>query len=90
MFITDSSYYLHLLDTDGNIQVVCAYEVDENTTMIRTRLPHRARDIFPLIRAFMPWMETGAGPVELLIGLVMHSGCPSMWRTPGTPMTACS
>jgi hypothetical protein len=27
------------------------------------------REIFPVIRAFMPWMETGAGPVELLIDL---------------------
>jgi hypothetical protein len=28
------------------------------------------REIFPVILAFMPpWMETGAGPVELLIGL---------------------
>ncbi len=37
--------------------------------MARTRLPPLARDIFPVIRASMPWMETGAGHVELLIGL---------------------
>jgi hypothetical protein len=36
---------------------------------MRTRLPHIAREIFAVIRAYMPWMETGAGPVELLIGL---------------------
>jgi hypothetical protein len=69
VFIMDSSYYLALLDADGNIQVVCAYGVDEITTVTRTRLPPIAREIFPVIRAFMPWMETGAGPVELLIGL---------------------
>ncbi len=67
--ITDSKYYLPLLDADGNIQVVCAHGVDEITTVTRTRLPHVAREIFPVSRAFMPWMETGAGPVELLIGL---------------------
>ncbi len=67
--ITDSNYYLPLLDVDGNIQVVCAHGVDEIATVTRTRLPHVAREIFPVIRAFMPWMETGAGPVELLIGL---------------------
>jgi hypothetical protein len=32
----------------------------------RTRLPPLAREIFPVIRAAMPWMETGAGHVELL------------------------
>jgi hypothetical protein len=69
VFITDSNYYLPLLDADGNIQVVCAHGVDETTTVTRTRVPHVAREIFPVIRAFMPWMETGAGPVELLIGL---------------------
>jgi hypothetical protein len=31
--------------------------------------PPLAREIFPVIRAAMPWMETGAGHVELLIGL---------------------
>jgi hypothetical protein len=60
---------LPLLDADGNIQVICAHGVDEITTVTRTRLPHVAREIFPVIRAFMPWMETGAGQVELLIGL---------------------
>ncbi len=37
--------------------------------MARTRMPPIAREIFPVIRAFIPWMETGAGHVELLIGL---------------------
>jgi hypothetical protein len=69
VFITDSSYYLPLLDADSNIHVVCAHRVDEITTVTRTRLPPIAREIFPVIRAFMPWMETGAGPVELLMGL---------------------
>jgi hypothetical protein len=67
--ITDSVYCLPLLDADGNIQVVRAHGVDEITTVTRTRLPHVAREIFPAIRAYMPWMETGAGRVELLIGL---------------------
>jgi hypothetical protein len=67
--ITDSVYYLPLLDADGNILVVRAHGVDEITTVTRTRLPHGAREIFPAIRAYMPWMETGAGRVELLIGL---------------------
>jgi hypothetical protein len=67
--ITDSVYYLPLLDADGNIQVVRAHGVDEITTVTRTRLPHVAREIFPAIRAYMPWMETGAGRVEVLISL---------------------
>jgi hypothetical protein len=67
--ITDSVYYLPLLDVDGNIQVIRAYGVDEIAVVARTRLPPVAREIFPVIRAYMPWMETGAGHVELLIGL---------------------
>jgi hypothetical protein len=67
--ITDSAYYLPLLDADGNVQVIRAHGVDEITIVARTRLPPVAREIFPVIRAFMPWMETGAGHVELLIGL---------------------
>ncbi len=69
VLITDSDYYLPLLDADGNIQVVCSHGVDEMATVTCTRLPQVAREIFPVIRAFMPWMVTGAGPVELLIGL---------------------
>jgi hypothetical protein len=67
--ITDSVYYLPLLDAGGNIQVIRAHGVDEIAVVARTRLPPIAREIFPVIRAFMPWMETGAGHVELLIGL---------------------
>jgi hypothetical protein len=67
--ITDSVYYLPLLDADGNIQVFRAHGVEEIAIVARTRLPPIAREIFPVIRAFMPWMETGAGHVELLIGL---------------------
>jgi hypothetical protein len=52
--ITDSVYYLPLLDADGNIQVVRAYGMDEITTVTRTRLPHVVREIFPAIRAYMP------------------------------------
>jgi hypothetical protein len=67
--ITDNVYYLPLLDADGNIQVIRAHGVEEIAIVARTRLPPVAREIFPVIRAFMPWMETGAGHVELLIGL---------------------
>jgi hypothetical protein len=67
--ITDSVYYLPLVDADGNIQVIRAYGVEEIAVVARTRLPPLAREIFPVIRVAMPWMETGAGHVELLIGL---------------------
>jgi hypothetical protein len=67
--ITDSVYYLPLMDADGNIQVIRAHGVEEIAVLARTRLPPIAREIFPVIRAAMPWMETGAGHVELLIGL---------------------
>jgi hypothetical protein len=75
--ITDIVYYLPLLDSDGHIQVIRAHGVDEITTVTRTRLPHEAREIFPVIRAVMPWMETGAGPVELLIGLDNRQWLPA-------------
>ncbi len=67
--IVDSCYSLPRLDADGDVQVVCAYGVDEIATVARTRLPQRAGDIFPVIRASMPWMDTEEGPVDLLIGL---------------------
>jgi hypothetical protein len=89
VFITDSSYYLPLLDAHDSIQVICAHRVDEITTITRTRLPHRARDIFPVIRAFMPWMKTSAGPVELLIGLENVQWLPVTWRTHGIRMMTC-
>jgi hypothetical protein len=75
--ITDSVYYLPLLDVDGNIQVIHAYGVDEIVVIPRTRLPPVAREIFPVIRAYMPWMKTGAGHVELLIGLVNRQWLPA-------------
>ncbi len=37
--------------------------------MAETRLPPWAREVFPSVRAHMPWMDTPAGPIELLIGL---------------------
>jgi hypothetical protein len=75
--ITDSVYYLPLLDADGNIQVIRAYGVDEIAVVARMRLPPVAREIFPVIRAYMPWMETGAGHVELLIGLDNRQWLPA-------------
>jgi hypothetical protein len=74
---TDSVYYLPLLDVDGNIQVIRAHGVDEIAVVARTRLPPIAREIFPVIRAYMPWMETGAGHVELLIGLDNRQWLPA-------------
>jgi hypothetical protein len=70
-------YYLPLLDVDGNIQVIRAYGVDKIAVVARTRLPPVAREIFPVIRAYMPWMETGAGHVELLIGLDNRQWLPT-------------
>jgi hypothetical protein len=75
--ITDSVYYLPLLDADGNIQVIRAHGVEEITIVARTRLPPIAREIFPVIRAFMPWMETGAGHVELLVRLDNRQWLPA-------------
>jgi hypothetical protein len=69
MEIMDSCYYLPLLDGDDDLQVVCAYGVDEITTVTRTMLSQRVGDIFPMIRAFMPWVHTEDGPVDLLIRL---------------------
>jgi hypothetical protein len=66
-----------LLDVDGNIQVIRAHGVDEIAVVARTRLPPVAREIFPVIRAYMPWMETGAGHVELLIGLDNRQWLPA-------------
>jgi hypothetical protein len=47
--ITDSVYYLPLMDADGNIQVIRAYGVEEIAVVARTRLPPLAREIFPAI-----------------------------------------
>jgi hypothetical protein len=43
--------------------------VEEITAVAETRLPPWAREVFPSVRAYMPWMDTPAGPIELLIGL---------------------
>jgi len=75
--ITDSVYYLPLLDVDGNIQVIRAYGVDEIAVVTSTRLPPVAREIFPVIRAYMPWMETRVGHVELLIRLDNRQWLPT-------------
>ncbi len=62
--ITDSVYYVPLMDADGNVQVIRAYGVEEIAVVTRTRLPPRAWEIFPIIRLAAPWMETRAGHVE--------------------------
>jgi hypothetical protein len=75
-------HFLPLVDARGNHQVVCAYEVEEITTVAETRLPLWAREVFPSVKAHMPWMDTKAGPVELLIGLDNTRGCRCTSRTP--------
>jgi hypothetical protein len=62
-------HFLPLVDVRGKHQVVCAFEVEEITTVAETRLPPWAKEVFPSVRAHMPWMDTPAGPIELLIGL---------------------
>jgi hypothetical protein len=62
-------HFLPLIDVRGNHQVICAFEVEEITTVAETRLPPWAKEVFPSVRAHMPWMDTPAGPIELLIGL---------------------
>jgi hypothetical protein len=68
VFVT-GCHFLPLVDAQGNHQVICAYELEEITTVAETRLPPWARGVFPSVRVHMPWMDTKAGPVELLIGL---------------------
>jgi hypothetical protein len=62
-------HFLPLIDVQGKQQVICAFEVEEITAVAETRLPPWAREVFPSVRAHMPWMDTPAGPIELLIGL---------------------
>ncbi len=64
----DRCHFLPLVDARGEYQVICAYEVDEIATVARTRMPPWTREVFPSVRAHMLWMDTEAGPVELLIG----------------------
>ncbi len=54
VFVT-GCHFLPLVDARGNHQVICAYEVEEITSMVRTRLPSWTREIFPSVRAHMPW-----------------------------------
>jgi hypothetical protein len=67
--VVTGCHYLPLVDVRGKHQVICAFEVEEITTVAETRLPPWAREVFPSVRAHMPWMDTPAGPIELLIGL---------------------
>jgi hypothetical protein len=62
-------HFLPLIDVRGKHQVICAFEVEEITTVAETRLPPWAKEVFPSVRAHMPWMDTPAGSIELLIGL---------------------
>ncbi len=62
-------HFLPLIDVRGKHQVICAFEVEEITAVAETRLPPWAKEVFPSVRAHMPWMDTPAGPIELLIGL---------------------
>ncbi len=62
-------HFLPLIDVRGKHQVICAFEVEEITAVAETRLPPWAREVFPSVRAHMPWMDTPAGPIELLIRL---------------------
>ncbi len=54
-------HFLPLIDVRGNHQVICAFEVEEITTVAETRLPPWAKEVFPSVRAHMPWMDTLAG-----------------------------
>jgi hypothetical protein len=58
-------HFLPLIDVRGKHQVICAFEVEEITTVAETRLPPWAKEVFPSVRAHMPWMDTPAGPIEL-------------------------
>jgi hypothetical protein len=62
-------HFLPLIDVRGKHQVICAFEVEEITTVAETRLPPWAKEVFPSVRAHMPWMDTPVGPIELLIRL---------------------
>jgi hypothetical protein len=54
-------HFLPLIDVRGNHQVICAFEVEEITTVAETRLLPWAKEVFPSVRAHMPWMDTPAG-----------------------------
>jgi hypothetical protein len=62
-------HFLPLIDVRGKHQVICAFKMEEITAVAETRQPPWAREVFPSVRAHMPWMDTQAEPIELLIGL---------------------
>ncbi len=65
----DSCHFLPLVDSRGEYQVIYAYKVEEIVTVARKRLPPWSREVFTSVRAHMLWMDTEAGPVEILIEL---------------------
>ncbi len=69
--------------------MVCAYGVEDIVTEARSIHPRYAGEVFPVIRAFIPWMSMGGVPVDLLIGWISHNGYPDMWRIHGSRMTTC-
>jgi hypothetical protein len=73
-------HFLPLIDVRGNHQVICAFEV-EITTVAETRLPPWAKEVFPSVRAHMPWMDTPAGRLSCSSGWTTRSGCQCAWRT---------
>jgi hypothetical protein len=42
-------YFLPLVDVRGKRQVICAYEVEEISTVAETRLPPWTREVFPTV-----------------------------------------
>ncbi len=44
-------HFLPLIDVRGKHQVICAFEVEEITTVAETRLPPWAKEVFPSVRA---------------------------------------
>jgi hypothetical protein len=52
-------HFLLLVDAKGKHQVICAYEVEEITTVAETRLLPWAREIFPSVKAHIPGWTSG-------------------------------
>ncbi len=82
--ITDSVYYLPLLDSDGNIQVIRAHGVEEIAVVARTRLPPIEGRSFLSSEHSCPGWRRGQGTWSYSSGWTTGSGCPPMWRTHGT------
>jgi hypothetical protein len=54
-------HFLPLVDVKGKHQVICAYEVEEITTVAETRLPPWAREVFhPSERTCYGWIPRQA------------------------------